>query len=166
MTGSKPAGSATPHQPKVSVRPQRERASAAAMRRHEPLRPDPPDPGHGQLAGARAGGDSRRGRQDERRDGVRPAHGGAQADEAAERVADPGRGQGVLALEDGKDGVGVGVERRRLGKRPGAAVAGQLGHDHAPVGRQRRRDPQPVRGRATEAVDEHDRRAGRAPPTR
>jgi hypothetical protein len=97
-------------------------------------------------------------REDDAADRLGATDGRAQGDEAAERVADPGRRLGVLGLHDREHGVGEGIEAARVVEAPGGAVAGQLGDDDPPLCGQPGRHEAPVRGEAAEAVDEDEGR--------
>ena len=158
-------GSATPHQPNVSVAaPRRERVHSC--RRYgadapprlfsvpPPLDPRPPPAPTGSaeeipaaaastIPGHRLG----------------PPDRGAQADEAAERMADPdGRAAQLRPRARPAPPRRTGRDARRRRQRPRASVPGQLRHQHAVLQGQRGGDQAPVSGRASEAVDEHHRR--------
>ncbi len=147
---------------------ERERASGArgrdapAVRGEELPRPGDADHGDGHLADAARRRDPRRRREDDARHRLRAQDGGADSDEAAERVADPGGRKSFLPLEHREDDLREGVEGGHAAERARAPVARQLGNEHAPLPGQLGRDQAPVGGRAAEPVDEDDRRAGAA----
>ena len=120
----------------------------------EPAGPDDPQHGDRRLTEPGRGRDSGRSREHDAADGLRPAYRRPEGDEPAEGMADPRGGQCRFGLRHGEHCVGEGVEARRPADAARAAVARKLGHDHAPLGGQGRRDEPPVRGQAAQAVNE------------
>ena len=90
---------------------------------------------------------------------LRPPLGEPERHHAAERMADDVDRADPLLVAQGREDVGEPGQGRGRRQRRRAAVARQVG-DQQPPAREERRQLREVPGRAAEAVDEQQRRAG------
>ncbi len=162
ISGSRPGGSATPHQPNATVRPSAEPAHAS--RRRAMSRPGCASPTIESTTSAE--------RLLEEIPGAAastiPVTASGRRMAARSPTSPPsecptqGAGSASSASSTARTASANGSTRRRRRQRRCAAVPRELGHDHAPLRGQRGREREPVRRRAAEPVDEHEGRPGAA----